>query len=33
MEAEYIAGAEATEEIVWLRTLLNDLGIPDISSH
>ena len=28
MEAEYIAGAEATKDIVWLRNLLQELGLP-----
>lgn len=27
MEAEYIAGAEATRDVVWLRSLLKELGI------
>jgi hypothetical protein len=28
-EAEYIAGAHAAKEVVWLRRLLNELGLPD----
>ena len=27
-EAEYIAAAQATKEALWLRVLLNDLGVP-----
>ena len=27
-EAEYIAAAQATKEALWLRLLLNDLGVP-----
>ena len=28
-EAEYIAGAHAAKELVWLRHLLGDIGMPD----
>ncbi|EJT45287.1 Gag-Pol [Trichosporon asahii var. asahii CBS 2479] len=28
MEAEYVAPAEATREVVWLRALLSELGLP-----
>ena len=27
MEAEYIAGAEATKDVIWLRSLLTELGV------
>jgi hypothetical protein len=27
-EAEYMAGAEAAKEIIWLRNLLEELGYP-----
>jgi hypothetical protein len=30
MDAEYIAGAEATKEAVWIRNFINDLRIPGI---
>ncbi|BEI82287.1 hypothetical protein CcaverHIS002_0301550 [Cutaneotrichosporon cavernicola] len=28
MEAEYIAAADASHEILWMRTLLNEIGLP-----
>lgn len=30
MDAEYIAGAEAAKEAVWIRNLINDLRIPGV---
>ena len=28
MEAEYVAGAEGTRDIIWLRSLLSEIGTP-----
>ena len=30
LDAEYVAGAEAAKEAIWIRNFINDLGIPGI---
>jgi hypothetical protein len=32
VEAEYMAASNATKEVVWLRTLLEDLGYPPVAA-